>query len=586
MAEPGTVLAGYVLEERIGAGGMAEVFRAVRVGPGAFAKPVALKRVLPQLAEDPELVRLFFEEARLSARLASPNLVQVFDFGEAGGVHYLVMEYVHGLDLATLLARRGPLPLPLAFFVARQLLSGLSDLHGALDEEGAPLRAVHRDVNPGNLLLSTAGDVKLGDFGIAKARARSGQTDRGAIRGKLAYLSPEQARGDELDARADLYAVGLLLFEVLTGRRYLDAEGEVELLRLAAEPRPRAPSSLRPELPAWPDELLARALAPEPGRRYPSARHFDDAIAARVAADPAQLRRTLGELVAEARGGPRCAEEKAPPSGPPAIGPAARSAAEAQHPRTQLLVVDAGHRSSIGRLARWPLLLLGAASVGVAAFLFLGQGPAEVRGPSLTPRPSQAMKDSALPLASIPPADGSPSPALPDASVEAAATARAPGARTPGLARPRHPSAISAVETAPDAGRRRDATRPPPRAPRPGGALLDEVDRVLAEKGVLPDDAPDLRQAQRALAAARARGEEVEEPARLLLERCRRLSVDRAFVEAKLKRIDRRIAASHLEAALAERIRGRTRVALSHAVTGRYTEANRELNAIVGLLPR
>jgi len=255
----------YEIVRRIGVGGMAEVMLGRRAGPAGFAKPVALKRLLPEIARDAEVRAMFVEEARLQAGLSHRNLVQVFDFGEDSGDHYLVMEYVDGTDLAALLARQRQVPPPLALQVAAEICQGLDYLHG----QGV----VHRDVSPGNIYLSRAGEVKLGDFGIAKGRAASLRTERGRLKGKLAYLSPEQARGEAADVRADLYALGLVLFEMLAGERYLRGEAEADLLRAAMAPEPR-PAGAGEKI----DPLVQRLLLAQREDRLPSAKLAAQAI--------------------------------------------------------------------------------------------------------------------------------------------------------------------------------------------------------------------------------------------------------------------------------------------------------------------
>ncbi|MGC4121329.1 MAG: protein kinase [Myxococcales bacterium] len=256
------MLAGYELLERIAVGGMGEVFRARKVGPGGFEKLFAIKRLLPEVARDPQLVEMFFQEARLSASLSAPGLVQVFDFGEAGSLPYLVMELVEGSDLAALVTR-GPLSPALAVHVASSLAQTLEVLHRA--------GVVHRDVTPSNVLVARDGAIKLADLGIAKARAGGRRTEPGAVKGKLQYLAPEQLRGEEADARTDLYMLGLVLFEALTGEPYLQAPNDAALIRAAERPVFRAPSSLVAGIPAAVDEIVRRALDPEREQRFPSA---------------------------------------------------------------------------------------------------------------------------------------------------------------------------------------------------------------------------------------------------------------------------------------------------------------------------
>jgi len=291
----------YRLIGRIGAGGMAEVFEGLALGEAGFEKRVAIKRILPSLARDPALTGLLVEEARVASRLAHGNLVQVLDLGRAGGDYYLVMELVDGADLASL-QRHLPglgleLPPGLAVWICRQVLAGLHFVHQLGDADGQPLHLVHRDVSPGNILVSRAGQVKLTDFGIVKARDRAIHTEAGLIRGKAAYMPPEQAAGEPLDQRADLFSLGVVLHELLVGRALFAGDSPAAVLRrvvsLEREPAP-APSSLRPGLPATLDAVVGCALAPCPAGRYPSARAFDEALEA--AALEAGLRGSAAEL--------------------------------------------------------------------------------------------------------------------------------------------------------------------------------------------------------------------------------------------------------------------------------------------------
>src|SRR5687767_9052553 len=207
---------------------MGVLYLARRVGPAGFARPVAIKVIHDHLAQNKRFCRMFIEEAKLSARIDDPHVVRVEEFGEAGGRYFLVMEYVHGVSLAQVLGvmrKRGGIPIPVGVAIAMQMTAGLHGAHEATDEEGAPLGIVHRDVSPHNVLVSYKGHVRIIDFGIAKARQQSGgNTLTGSLRGKLAYMPPEQARSAKhVDRRADLYAVGLVLWEMLVGKRMFDA---------------------------------------------------------------------------------------------------------------------------------------------------------------------------------------------------------------------------------------------------------------------------------------------------------------------------------------------------------------------------
>ncbi len=263
------VMGKYVLHERVGAGGMAEVYRATYCPEGGFQKQVALKRILPSYAEDAEFVALFRREAELCSSLNHPNIVQVFDLGRHGGTYFLAMEYVDGLPLSTLLrgVERRVLPVGAATFLAAELAAALDYLHRRTGPDGEPLRLVHRDVNPPNVLVSRIGEVKLSDFGIARDAAVSQITVAGSVRGKLGYMAPEQAQGRPFDGRADLYALGLTLYEALTGRRALQGNTEEALLRAMVNPELAPPSRLNPEVPPALDAVVMRLLEKDPERR-------------------------------------------------------------------------------------------------------------------------------------------------------------------------------------------------------------------------------------------------------------------------------------------------------------------------------
>jgi serine/threonine protein kinase len=233
----------YELLRPLGAGGMAETFVAVRRGPAGFEQRVCLKRILPGYSGDPSFVDLFLDEARLLAQLRNGNIVQVYDFGEAEGTYYMALELVDGADLENLLSdlqRRGErLSQDMVLYIAAQLLEALEYAHAA-SADGQPLGIVHRDVSPSNILVSSHGEVKLTDFGIAKARGRKHQTQTGHTKGKLSYMSPEQVRGEALDGRSDLFAVGIVLYELLAGVHPFEAETDLTLLNniLASKRRP------------------------------------------------------------------------------------------------------------------------------------------------------------------------------------------------------------------------------------------------------------------------------------------------------------------------------------------------------------
>lgn len=280
----------YELLERIGAGGMAEVFRArLVVAPGA-EKVLAIKRILPALSADPELLRLFVNEARIATSLAHGNLVGVFEFGEVDGNHYLAMEHVHGQNLAAVLqrarARGGRLPPALSLLVASEVAKGLAHAHGSTTAAGDRVQVVHRDVSPQNILISYDGAVKLTDFGIAQIG--SGFAPAEHLRGKAAYLAPEIAAGAAVDGRADVWALGAVLYECLTGAPPHAGSDDAAVLAAGRSAAVLPPSREDRSLARY-DELLLRALAPNPGNRHAGAREFQVALARALFADAPEI---------------------------------------------------------------------------------------------------------------------------------------------------------------------------------------------------------------------------------------------------------------------------------------------------------
>ncbi|MDB4942807.1 MAG: serine/threonine protein kinase [Labilithrix sp.] len=280
---PAPLLLGpYELLQRIATGGMAEVYLARREGPHGFQKVVAVKRILPQLAEDPDFVAMFVDEARVCARLAHPNIVQVFDFGEQDGELYMAMEYVDGTTAARLVraaASRGEeIPLDAALYIALSVLRGLDYAHNARDDEGKPLDLVHRDVSPGNVLIDRSGAVKLTDFGIARAAEIERRTDAGQLKGKLGYMSPEQVVGRELDARSDLFTVGIVLAELVMLRPLFSGPSEIEVLMRIRDADLGVLDRAGGRVPEDVRAVLFKALARDRAVRFPSAAAFAESI--------------------------------------------------------------------------------------------------------------------------------------------------------------------------------------------------------------------------------------------------------------------------------------------------------------------
>lgn len=280
----------YHLLEKIATGGMAEVWRARAYGMAGFEKILVIKKVLPNLSEDKDFIALFKAEARIAVQLQHVNIVQVFDFGLVPEVDdtgarrnswYITMEYVHGLDLSRLASRAkkvGETPIAIVLYVISEVLRALAFAHERTDANGVPLGVVHCDISPQNILLSYAGEVKLTDFGIARV-AISTESKQEVVRGKYAYMSPEQAAGEDLDARSDLFSLGIVLYEMLTGRRLFKApsrEDTIARVRRAEVPSARF---YRPEISEELESLLLRALAREPAHRFQSAEQMLDVLA-------------------------------------------------------------------------------------------------------------------------------------------------------------------------------------------------------------------------------------------------------------------------------------------------------------------
>lgn len=277
----------YRLLRSIARGGMGELHLAEVEGVGGWRKRVALKTVLPHLADDPEFVDRFLDEARIAGRLSHANIVPVFDCGHQDGTYFLAMEYVDGWDvrhlLKTLRARDERLPLPYALRIAREVAEALAYAHALKDDEGRALEIVHRDVTPANILVSRAGDVRLTDFGVAAARGRLSRTSTGQLRGTFYYMSPEQAAGRPLDGRSDIFSVGALLYELVSGVRAFDGDHEVAVLGRVQRGDVRPLAEVAPDLDAGVVALIERALTVDVAERTESARALADALNALLA---------------------------------------------------------------------------------------------------------------------------------------------------------------------------------------------------------------------------------------------------------------------------------------------------------------
>ncbi len=296
------LLGKYFLHERLGVGGMAEVFRATYSPEGGFEKGVAIKRILPAYAEDEDFVTLFRREAELGSLLNHPNIVQVLDVGRFGDTYFMAMEHIEGMSLRELLKSHGPLPPAVVAYLGAELGEALDYVHRRTSSEGLPLNLVHRDVNPPNILLSRIGEVKLGDFGVARAAIHVRLTQADRVRGKMGYLAPEQARGQPFDGRADLFALGLTLHEALTGRRVFQDEDVSDSVRSAPPPFLVPPSVQRPEVPPELDAAIMELLQWRVEDRTPRGQRLREqlcAITGALAPHP-HGQRELARLVQEA----------------------------------------------------------------------------------------------------------------------------------------------------------------------------------------------------------------------------------------------------------------------------------------------
>ncbi len=298
----------YVLYDELGSGGMAAVHFGRLLGPAGFARPVAIKRLHAQYARDPEFVRMFLDEARLAARIQHPNVVPMLDALRVKGEVFLVMDYVAGASLShvnRLMRRRSEqIPPLVAVAIVAGMLHGLHAAHEAKDEQGAHLEIVHRDVSPQNALVGTDGVARLIDFGIAKAMGRLQSTRSGQLKGKLAYMAPEQVRGEPVTRRADVYSASVILWETLTSKRLFEADNEASLLSQMLTAEVAVPSSIVAALPRSLDRAVMRGLHRDPAKRYESAREMAAHIEACIGvASPSEvgdwLERTVGDELRE-----------------------------------------------------------------------------------------------------------------------------------------------------------------------------------------------------------------------------------------------------------------------------------------------
>jgi len=302
--QPSNVFGRYVLIDRLGEGGMAEVYTAVAFGAENFRRTFVVKRLRAEMMREPSVVTSFIDEANLASSLVHSNIVPVFDFGKVGDEYFLAQEYILGRDLGRVTRRslerdKKPLPAAQIFFVAHETLEALEYAHGRTGEGGRPLGIVHRDVSPNNILVSARGEVKLFDFGIAKAAGRITQTQHGVVKGNIRFMSPEQARGVEIDSRADLFSLGLVMFYALSGDALYEGENAYELLvKAAGGPGPEELARIA-ALGEPGGRILSRALQPAPEDRFQTAAEFAAALAPYLSGAAAGLARNMERLFGE-----------------------------------------------------------------------------------------------------------------------------------------------------------------------------------------------------------------------------------------------------------------------------------------------
>ncbi|HVU52680.1 MAG TPA: serine/threonine-protein kinase [Polyangia bacterium] len=300
-ADPGSLFGRYRLLGRLGEGGMSELFVAEATGVEGFSRTFVLKRLRHELAHHKEAVAQFIDEARMQAGLVHSNIVPVFDFGVVGGEYFMTQEYIVGRDLGRLLPRvvaatGAGLPESVAYYIAYETLQALSFAHERRDKSGAAMNIVHRDVSAGNVMVSLLGEVKLADFGIVKASRRVTQTQVGMVKGNANFMSPEQARGQAVDRRSDLFSLAHVLHYALTGRLLYSGENDLDVLYRAANGLTEQDLQYLAKFPEPARGVLTKALAFDPAERFQSATEFADALAAHIGGGKSETARLMRSL--------------------------------------------------------------------------------------------------------------------------------------------------------------------------------------------------------------------------------------------------------------------------------------------------
>ncbi len=396
----------YRLGNKLGTGGMAEVYEGTLVGAEGFSRPVAIKHMLTGLCADPEFEQMFLNEARLASGLNHSGIAQVMDFGTEAGEHFMTLEYVHGRSVLQLLREAGrALPRAVALTIIHEVAGALHYAHERNGSDGQRLGLVHRDVSPSNVLVSYDGDVKLVDFGIAKATAHSQATQTAAIKGKIAYMAPEQLRGDTLDRRSDVFALCVVFYELVLGKRCFSAPGEFALINRVAEARFTKPSKVDPAIEPELEALISEGLSADPDGRPKSARELQLRIEALATTHELRLSKVaLAEFMEKTFGVVDFPRTDSLPL--PAVWPAEPASA----------VVEA---TPIPRArASWPWIVVALAvgvTGGIAAVTMTGDPAPEAKADAVDSGPTPAAVVSEPPIApSAPKPEDAAAPVEPD----------------------------------------------------------------------------------------------------------------------------------------------------------------------------
>ena len=421
MTSPAMKLGRYEKLVPIAAGGMASVWAARLRGPAGFSKIVAIKAMLPELAEHDDFRTMFLDEARVASRLRHPNICETFDIGDENGELFLAMEWIEGAALSRCLSRgKEPLDLALAARILADACAGLHAAHEATDEDGQPLAVVHRDVSPQNILLSVDGSVKVADFGIAQARGKQHATQTGQAKGKLAYMAPEQLRAKTaVDRRVDVFALGAVLYEATTGKKPFDGPTDIERMRAILERAPTAPSEHRSGYPLELERIVLRALNKDPDARFATAEGMRIALDRFLAAE-ARLptTRDIGNLVRD-----RCGDEIAEHRAQIQAACASRDLLPSVPPAAAVVITPLT-TTVAPKTTRWApaaavaAMLLAAAGGAFALGLFPGEVPPAP--PIVTVLPSATASDA--PSATVEPTVAPTDAAAPEPTIDAGPT--------------------------------------------------------------------------------------------------------------------------------------------------------------------